>query len=35
VTLYDSAGVVIGADYHYVNPADLAPGQQVPFDADV
>jgi hypothetical protein len=35
VTLYDSAGVVIGADHHYVNPTDLAPGQQVLFDADV
>jgi len=35
VTLYDSADTVIGTDYQYTNPTDLAPGQQVLFDVNV
>ncbi|MGC9349360.1 MAG: FxLYD domain-containing protein [Anaerolineae bacterium] len=35
VTLYDSAGEVIGADYSYTNPDDLSPGQTASFDTGV
>jgi len=34
LTLYDSAGRVIGADWTYAEPVALAPGQQAPFDVD-
>jgi hypothetical protein len=35
VTLYDANGEVIGADYSYTNPDDLAPGQTASFDTGV
>jgi hypothetical protein len=35
VTMYDVNNVVIGTEYEYTNPTDLAPGQEVPFDVEV
>lgn len=35
VTMYDTNGRVIGADYSYTNPYDLLPGQTASFDTEV
>jgi len=32
IVLYDANNQVIGADSSYLNPYDLSPGQQIPFD---
>jgi hypothetical protein len=35
VTMYDSAGQIIGADYAYIAPDSLPPGQDSAFDVEV
>jgi len=35
VTLYGSSGEVIGVEYSFTNPPDLAPGQTASFDTEV
>ena len=35
VTLYDHAGKVIGVDYTYLDPSDLAPSETGVFDCGV
>ena len=32
VTFYDAYGQVIGTDFTFTDPSDLAPGQRTPFD---
>ena len=35
VTFYNAYNQVIGTDYAYTQPSDLAPGQRAPFDKAV